>query len=125
MRLEDVLRQQAVLMETAEGLFAGADFSRPTLARKVAVLCKEHSALLERTRNLRAQVQSAAQAFQSPGDQVGAAHPLPEPVRAGSVVDFTAVRRAGERLVAALRRHAEGERGVLFDSANTDIGVGD
>jgi two-component system cell cycle response regulator DivK len=125
MRLEDVLGQQAALMETAEGLFAGADLCRPTLARKVAALCKEHSALLERTRTLRTQVQSAAQVFQSPGDQIRAGQALPQRSRAGPVVDFTALRRAGQQLVAALRRHAEGTRGVLFDSANTDIGVGD
>jgi two-component system cell cycle response regulator DivK len=83
----------------------GFDLCRPTLVRRAAALRGERNRLLEQAHALRTQVRCAAEA-------------LPE-------TDFTTLRRAGEQLLTVCLRHAEKERDVLFESLNTDIGVGD
>jgi two-component system cell cycle response regulator DivK len=118
--LHDALNRQAATM--ASGLLADGDLCRPTLTRQAAELRQEHHRLREQTENLLAQVLSAAQAFQGghgrlPDDLNGS-------IRTGPV-DFSAIRRAGERLVNALNRHLEAQTKLLLDSLNTDIGVGD
>ncbi len=123
--LEDALRREAAQWQGEDGWLAGMDLTRPTLARRVAWFRRDHNGLLEQTRILRAQVQNAALAF-DPARKAGhTPATFPDLSPRDSVVDFSKIRRAGEQLVAALRRHAQEQRSVLFESVNTDIGVGD
>jgi CheY-like chemotaxis protein len=123
--VEDALRRKAAQWQGDDGSLAGMDVTRPTLARRIAWFCREHNGLLEQTRILRAQVQGAAQAF-NPAPKAGETPSgLPELGPRYCVVDFSYLRRGGQHLVTALRRHAQEERSVLFESVNTDIGVGD
>jgi CheY-like chemotaxis protein len=124
-QLEAALCRQADRMDGDDGWLADADRSGPTLARRVAEFRQQHDNLVEQTRSLRAQVKRAAQAFRSRGDTGARADTMPRFPSVGPVVDFIALRRSGDRLVDAVRRHTEQERSVLFDSLNTDIGVGD
>jgi two-component system cell cycle response regulator DivK len=123
--LESILHPQAVQLANVEGLLAEVDLSRPTLVRWAAELRQDRHHLLTQTRALLAQVRDAAQAFRPAGGGAGIADPLVEPAVAGPAVDFSAIRRSGERLVAALQRHVAAERELVFESVNTDIGVGD
>jgi CheY-like chemotaxis protein len=120
--LETVLCHRAEAMAGEDSWLAAVDRSRPTLARRVAEFHKQHDVLVEHARSLRAQVQRAAQAFRPRGEAAGS---LLGRASVGPVVDFNALRRDGERLAAAVRDHAQKERSVLFESLNTDIGVGD
>jgi two-component system cell cycle response regulator DivK len=123
--LEKELRRPADHPDEAEGWFAQVDLCRPTLARRAAALVQERGQLLEQTRALKAEVQRAAQGFQPAGGRAGASDALPEPAKGWGVLDFSAIRETGERLAAACARQAHAEREVVFESINTDIGVGD
>jgi two-component system cell cycle response regulator DivK len=123
--LESILQPQAAQLAAAGGLLAEADLSRPTLVRRAAELRQERHHLLTQSRALRAQVRDAAQAFRPAGDRAGTVDALPEPAAVGRAVDFSEIRRSAEQLATSLKRHAEAERDLLFESLNTDIGVGD
>src|ERR1700730_5056405 len=91
--VEQGLREHAGLAEAPDGLLAEVDQTRPTLARQAGELRREHRDLLSQAAELRAELQTVAQAFR-PG-------PLADrlPVAAG-VPDFGALREHGQRFVA-------------------------
>jgi hypothetical protein len=93
--------------------------------RKAADLRRRYAALLEQIRALLAQVQTAAQAFQTSVSAAGPVPGLAEQPTASSVVDFGALRQAGLDLLAAIQHYNQAERDLLFESVSTDIGVGD
>jgi two-component system cell cycle response regulator DivK len=123
--LETILRPQAAQLANVGDLLAEIDLNRPTLVRRAAELRQERHHLLGQTRALLGQVRDAAQAFRPACGGAGIADPLVELAVAGPAVDFGAIRRSGKRLVAGLQRHVTAERELLFESVNTDIGVGD
>jgi CheY-like chemotaxis protein len=122
--LEAVLGRQTDTTQE-EGWLAAVAESRPSLTRRVAEFRQQHQDLAEQARSLRVQVQRAAQAFRPRSDPADNATSLPGFRTFGPVVDFSVLRRAGQRLVAAVRGLAQKERSVLLESLNTDIGVGD
>ena len=119
--MEQALRQHAALAEDSDGLLAEVDLTRPTFARQVGELYREHREFLKQSGQLRAELQNVAQAFQ-PGPLAGRS---PEPTGSAGVADFGALREHGQHFVAALRHHKEEETKLVFESIDTDIGVGD
>jgi two-component system cell cycle response regulator DivK len=119
--LEQALREPAEQLELGLEMRPGVDLGRPTLFRRALALRQQCQRLGEQARALRGEVQGVAQIFQAPPIAGG----LPQVSGAGAVVDFSAIRRSGARLLEALKRHAAAERELLFESVNTDIGVGD
>ncbi|HLJ95469.1 MAG TPA: hypothetical protein VKU02_19995 [Gemmataceae bacterium] len=123
--VEQALGLHTALAETADGLLTKVDLTRPTSVRQVSELRRQHTELQEQSRSLRAQLQTAARAFQPPEVGVGKVETLPEPVPLGPVPDFGSLRQAIAQLLLALRQHQQDETKLLLDSINTDIGVGD
>jgi CheY-like chemotaxis protein len=124
-QLEAVLRRQAIQMGAAEGLLCEVDLTRPSLVRLAAELRQQHHEFFGQIRALLTRVQSAARAFQAVADPAGVGPGLREPRAAGSVVDFSAIRQAGLKLLTAIHHYSKAERELLFESVSTDIGVGD
>jgi hypothetical protein len=123
--LEKALQQHIVNAEAPNGLLAEVDLTRPTLARKVGELRKEHADFLDRTSALRQEVRRVAQAFHSRAQPPDPNAALPEPAPPSGVADFGALRQQGEQLAAALQHHWEVETDLTLESVATDIGVGD
>jgi hypothetical protein len=123
--MDVALQQHAAETEAQDGLFADVDLTRPTLVRQVGGLRQEHAELLEQIGAMQQQVQQAALVFQSQAETAPLANHLPEPVSLKAVPDFGLLRQNGANLVAAIRTHRERETGLLLESVETDIGVGD
>jgi hypothetical protein len=123
--VEEALGLHTALAETPDGLLTKVDLTRPTSVRQVSGLRREHTDLQEQTRSLQTKLQTAAQAFQGPHASLGQVDALPEPAPLQPVPDFGAIRQAIGELVTALQRHRQDETKLLFESVNTDIGVGD
>jgi hypothetical protein len=123
--IEQGLGLHTAMAETTDGLLSKVDLTRPTSVRQVSALRREHTELQEQARGLQAQMHTAAQAFQAPHVALAKADHLPEPAPVGSVPDFGSLRQAVAQLLAALHHHQEEETKLLFESVNTDIGVGD
>jgi hypothetical protein len=116
--VEAALRQQRDLANDPDGLLAGVDEMRPTLARRAEQLRSDYDHFLTRVLSLREEVQKAVEAFQ----------PAPVPLTrtcVGKVADFGAIKQGTLRLKEELRRHQEAELRLVMDSVNTDIGAGD
>jgi hypothetical protein len=122
--LEAILQRHTGEAEAPDGLFAEVDLTRPTLARRVGALRREHTTLRQRTSSLRERVRRVGRAFRPAAESAGAPA-LPEPRDEEPVPDFGALRGDAERLLAALNHHREGETDLVFESVSTDIGVGD
>jgi hypothetical protein len=120
--VEQAMRFHAATAESSDGLLTKVDLTRPTLARQVAELRREHTDLVNQARDLQGKLRTAAQAFESTDTTIT---PLPEPTGGGVIPDFGALRQSTERLLAALQHHMERETGLIQESVNTDIGVGD
>jgi phage shock protein A len=123
--VEQGLSLHTSMTETSDGLLTKVDLTRPTSVRQVSELRREHSELREQTRSLRTQLHTAAQAFQAPHASLGKVEALPEPAPVGAVPDFGSIRQAVGHLLTALQQHQKEETKLLFESVNTDIGVGD
>jgi Hemerythrin HHE cation binding domain len=123
--LDAVLRKHAVMAEAPDGLFSEIDLNRPTLSRQVGKLEREHKDFLERVRDLRTQVQSAATIFQSPRPQVSSSGSLPAPASTAGVADFGALRQQLAKFLGALREHHDCENALVIESVTTDLGAGD
>jgi hemerythrin-like domain-containing protein len=108
--LEDLRAVRACLarhVESAEapgGFFAEVDLTRPTLARRVGRLRREHADLLH-----------LAAAFQRQVEHHG---PDERP-------DFADIRRRATGLLEALRQHQAQEADLIFETFFVDIGAGD
>jgi hypothetical protein len=123
--VHQALRLHAASAEGPQGLLTTVDLTRPTLARKVGELRRQHGDLFEQARCLEGQLITAAQVFQSESDSSSSIKALPEPARTSAVPDFGALRQSALRLLAALRQHVDDEAKLILESVNTDIGVGD
>jgi hypothetical protein len=123
--VEQGLGLHTAMAETSDGMLSKVDLTRPTSVRQVSELRREHTELQEQTRSLRTQLHTAAQAFQAPHAALGKVEALPEPAPVGAVPDFGSIRQAVGQLLTALQQHQKEETKLLFESVNTDIGVGD
>ena len=117
-RVETALRQHRASAKDPDGLLAEVDETRPTLARQADGLRSDHDDFLAQVLSLREEVRHASDVFQP----VANSGP---PTRAGGVVDFGAIRQQTELLLAGLQENKEAETMLVFESVNTDIGVGD
>jgi hypothetical protein len=121
---ERALQQHTTESESASGVFAEVDLTRPSLVRQVGALCREHGDLLERARALQQEAQRAARAFTPPSHPPEPGIPAPH-ARDGGVLDFGELRQRVEGFIAALERHREGENSLVVESVTTDLGAGD
>lgn len=119
------LRQHTTDADAPGGLFAEVDLTRPSLARQVGELRREHGELAERIVALQKALAPVREAFAAPARAAGATSLLPEPPPVAAVPDFAAIRARGEELVAALARHRDVENGLVVESVTTDLGAGD
>jgi hypothetical protein len=120
--LARVLHAHTQDADSPDGLFTEVDLNRPSLARQVGELCREHTDLMAVASRLQQEARSAAEAFTFPGP-AGTTAPVPPSTR--GVPDFGRLRQEAERLLRAMRRHQEEEISLVLESVTTDIGVGD
>jgi hypothetical protein len=117
-RVETALRQHRAGAKAPDGLLAGVDETRPTLARQADELRSDHDDFLKQLLGLREEVQHSVEAFTIAAD--------PSANTGASVVtDFGAIREQVELLLAGLEENKEAETKLVLESINTDIGVGD
>jgi len=114
------LRRHAAEADSQDGPLTEVDQTRPTLARQVTELRRQHADLLAQTVELCRQVRSARQTF-GPAD----CSDLPAPALPSAIPDFGALRKQANQLLAGVRRHEERETDLVQESVTTDIGVGD
>jgi hypothetical protein len=122
--VENALRQHHAAAQAPDGVFAGVDETRPTLARQTDELREDYKGLLEQCLALQKEVRRAASAFAAPSDAVGAVSTT-TPRTSTGVVDFGAIRQQGEAFLARLQDNKHAETQLILESVNTDIGVGD
>jgi hypothetical protein len=125
MHIRHALLRHAAEAEQPVGLFAEVDLTRPSLARQVGGLLREHDELLHRLRDYSAEVQTAARAFRPPAAIAGQTKILPEADHRRAIPDFGALRQRGVELLATLRHHRRQETELVLESVTTDIGAGD
>jgi hypothetical protein len=123
--IEQSLRSHGAAVESADGLLAKVDLTRPTLTRQVSELRREHRELLQQAHALQLQLQTAAQAFDTKAESVTDSTSLPKPAGGTAVPDFGLLRQDAQKLLGALHRHLDDEAKLILESVNTDIGVGD
>jgi hypothetical protein len=123
--LANGLQQHITNAEAPDGLLTEVDLTRPTLARKVGVLRKEHADFLNQISAFQLEVRRVAQAFHSRAQPPDLTSILPEPAAPTGVADLSEIRHHGEQLVADLQHHFQVETDVTLESVATDIGVGD
>jgi hypothetical protein len=123
--LANGLQQHIANAEAPDGLLTEVDLTRPTLARKVGELRKEHADFLDRTTAFQQDVRRVAQVFHSRTQPPDLTSPLPEPAPPSGVADLGEIRHKGEQLVADLKHHLQEETEITLESVTTDIGVGD
>jgi hypothetical protein len=121
--VEEALRRHVADTDSAGGMFAKVDLTRPTLVRQVSALRQEHTSFLEQAEALRQEVRSAGRAFDAQAP-AGAGR-LPPPTAPGTVPDFGSLRKRLGDFAAALKHHRDAEAGLVIESVTTDIGVGD
>jgi hypothetical protein len=125
-QVEKSLQQHISDAEAPTGLFATeVDLNRPTLARKVGQLRRDHEDFSERAAALRKEVDTAAQVFTRPKLASQNATDLPEPPPTAEVADIGAVRQSVEAFLAALLQHRDQEANIAIESVTTDLGAGD
>jgi hypothetical protein len=117
-RLELALKQHRAAANAPDGLLAEVDETRPTLARSAEGLRAEHDQFLAKIAAFHEEVKQAAEAFR-PGPSSSARTAV------ASLVDFTALRRRGQEILANVQKHRQAETNLVLDSVNTDIGTGD
>jgi len=123
--IEQAIRLHGTAVEGPDGLFSKVELTRPTLARQVSELRREHREFLQQSRSLQGRLQTASQAFDSRPQPLTESNSLPKPAGETPVPDFGALRHEASQLVGALHRHLDDEAKLILDSVNTDIGVGD
>jgi hypothetical protein len=122
--VHQALRLHAAATEGSDGLLLQVDLTRPTLARQVGDLRREHNELFAQARLLEGQLQTAGEAFHS-ADSAVSATALPRASRVAEVPDFGVLRRSAVQLLTSLQHHVDEEAKLILESVNTDIGVGD
>jgi hypothetical protein len=124
--VEKSLQQHITDAEAPTGLFATeVDLTRPSLARKVGQLRRDHEDFSERAAALRKEVETAAQVFTSPKRPTQNASDLPEAPPTTAIADIGAVRQSVEAFLAALLQHRDQEANITIESVTTDLGAGD
>jgi hypothetical protein len=118
------LRKHATETENPSGLYAEVDLTRPTLARQVGELRREHGDFLHKALDLHNNVQKLRQAFTAATRPVPMADPLPAPP-VTTTADFSAIRNLGDQLLASLSHHQQLETDLVLESVTTDLGAGD
>jgi hypothetical protein len=121
----EALRRHAAAAEAPGGPLAQVDLTRPTLVRQVSRLRQEHLDLPGQAEALAAEARLAATSFGVPADTVTSSHELPPPTGGGAPADVNELRARVRDYLAALRRHADEESGLLIESVTTDLGAGD
>jgi hypothetical protein len=117
-RVITAVRHHLAFARAPDGLLAEVDETRPTLGRQAHELRCGYADFLTDFRALREEVRRAALAFQPATD------PFPT-TRIDSVVDFGAIRRQGEQLLARLQGNRDAEAKLVLETFNTDLGAGD
>jgi hypothetical protein len=117
----DALDQVRAAMQSRPGLpLSGevVDKTRPTLARQAEGLRRDFAHCLERTNSMHEELQRVSRRF---------APKARSQVRSEgeTVPDFTDIRRRAADLIDVLKHIRDAEVNLVFDSVNTDIGVGD
>lgn len=105
-RFINALQRHVSETEATTGMFSKVDQTRPSLARQVSALRRDHDSFLVSARELREELRRA---LRSPG-------PIP---------DLGSIRSRLEELTTALKRHREEESGLVIESVTTDLGAGD
>jgi hypothetical protein len=123
--VEVALRQHAASVEAPDGMYAQVDLTRPTLARQVSELRREHKDFLQQAQLLENEVRNAAKLFDPPAEARVPTSPLPEPVRIQAIPDFGLLRQRVQGFIDALHHHLEVENALVLESVTTEIGVGD
>ncbi len=90
--------------ESPEGLTSEVDVTRPSLARNVEDLRRQHRDFLDRLRAFRKDVEEAGRA---------------------AIPDLTGIQSTGRELAAGLSRHREMETDLIQESITTDLGAAD
>jgi hypothetical protein len=98
--VQAALAQHVASAESSQGLLVQVEVCRPTLARQLEHLRRQHADLL---RQLAALLRQAA----------------------GPTVDVSALRQQAGQFLHALRQHQAAETDLIFESFYTDIGAGD
>jgi hypothetical protein len=109
--VQECLAGHVASAEAQEGLFPEIDLSRPTLARRVDKLRREHADLLQQASALQRRVEEFW-CVEWTTDMDGRP-------------DTAEVRQQAARLLSALRDHHAHEADLIFESFYTDIGAGD
>jgi hypothetical protein len=122
--VERALRRHAAAAEAPDGLYADVDLTRPTLARRVAELRRQHAGFLDQVRSLRRELEAVRQAWR-PYERLTGADTLPDLPAVGAVPDLGALRQRVEDFWVALREHTRAEADLVVETVTTDIGVGD
>jgi hypothetical protein len=124
-QVEKALRLHIIAAQAPDGVLAEVDDTRPTLARHKQELQQALKDHLEQCLALQEEVRRAGEAFARTDDALAKAGALPERAGTGGVADFGALRARGEQLVVGVRRLLQAETGLIQESVNTEIGVGD
>jgi hypothetical protein len=102
--LRDALARHTAAMEEPGGLYEEIDITRPTLARRVEQLRRDHVQLMNQISALQATVRSFG---------------------AKETPDFADIRDRAATLLTAIHRHRAAETDLVFESFYTDIGAAD
>src|SRR5579862_5634465 len=94
---ESALREHRALARSPNGVLAGVDETRPSLARQADTLRNDFDHCVAQVLELRKEVRRAAEAFRPPSDLGGKA-------AAGEIPDFGAIRQQAKTLLAALQQ---------------------
>jgi hypothetical protein len=128
-RMERALREHKEATEGLGGLFAYVNElsaeTLPTMQRREQKLCEDHESFLHQAKNLKEEVQKALEVFRPHRKQTTPAPAFSPSPASAMVPDFGHIRQRGEQFLTSLREHREAETKLLFESALTDVGVGD
>jgi hypothetical protein len=109
--VQEYLARHVASAEAPDGLFAEIDLTRPTLARRVDQLRREHADLRHKAGALERRVEE----FWCVEWAMGAE----------DRPDTADIRQRAARLLGALRDHQAHEADLIFETFHTDIGAGD
>jgi hypothetical protein len=107
-RIEQVLQQHAADSEAFDGLFAGVDLTRPSVARQVTAMYQRCADFLVEASDLKRETSAALDACSST-----------------TRPDLAELHRQLAEFLTALRKHREEEMDVVLESITTEIGAGD